>query len=349
MVVLRLGRSTPLPHLLETIDAHVGGQSLRLIVAGLPHAQGRTPALKAAWLRRHADSLRTALVLEPRGHRDMTAACLTEPVHAGSHAGLVFMDAAGYPPLLGHGVIAAATIAIEHGLIVTADGDLGERLLRFDTAAGTVDAFARLAPRGGAHQVTSVRFAGPPAFVLEPGRAITVAGREVRADVAACGVCFVIVDSEAVGVPLDAARLPDLRRIGVEVCDAVNEQALPAHPLLTAETGVHGAILIGAARTDDAHLRHVVVTRDGVVDRSPAGAGTPAVMAVLDAMGILPAGTTFAFESLTGARFTGRISGRTTAGDLSAVLTEVEGDAWVTGRHTFTIDDADPFAGGLSI
>jgi proline racemase len=318
-------------------------------VAGLPHAHGRTPALKAAWLQRHADRLRTALVLEPRGHRDMTAACLTEPAHAGSHAGLVFMDAAGYPPLLGHGVIAAATIAIEHGLIVTTDGEPGERLLRFDTAAGTVEALVRLAPQGSARQVTSVRLAWPPAFVLEPGRAISVAGRDLRADLAVCGVCFAIVDSEAVGVPLDAARLPDLRRIGVEVCEAVNDQMVPAHPSITTGDGVHGAILIGAARADEAHLRHVTVSRDGAIDRSPGGAATPAVMAVLDAMGILPEGATFAFESLTGARFTGRVSSRATAGDLPAVLTEVEGDAWVTGRHTFTIDEADPFADGLSI
>ncbi len=279
----------------------------------------------------------------------MTAACLTEPAQAGSHAGLVFMDAGGYPPLLGHAVIAAATIAIEHGLIVTPDGDPGERLLRFDTTAGTVEALVRLASHGGTRQVTSVRLACPPAFVLEPGRAITVAGRDVRADLAACGACFAIVDSEAVGVPLDAARLPDLRRLGVEVCDAVNEQWLPVHPSLSDPAGVRGAILIGAARGDDAHMRHVTISADGVIDRSPGGAGTPAVMAVLDAMGILPEGVTFAFESLTGARFTGRVSGRTTVAEVPAVLTEVEGEAWITGRHVFTIEDGDPFSEGLLV
>lgn len=289
------------------------------------------------------------MVLEPRGHRDMTAACLTEPVQAGSHAGLVFMDAGGYPPLLGHAVMAAATIAVEHGLIVSPDGGPGERLLRLDTAAGTVEALVRLAPPGGTRQVTSVRLACPPAFVLEPGRAIAVAGREVRADLAACGVCFAIVDSEAVGVALDSSRLPDLRRLGVEVCDAVNEQARPEHPLLAGQAGVQGAILIGAARADEAHLRFVTVSGDGVVDRSSGGAGTPAVMAVLDAMGILPEGATFAFESLSGARLTGRVSGRTTAADLPAVLTELEGEAWITGRHVFTIEDGDPFPGGLLV
>lgn len=279
----------------------------------------------------------------------MTAACLVEPAHPGSHAGLVFMDAGGYPPLLGHAVIAAATIAIEHGLIVTPDGGPGERLLRFDTSAGTVEALVRLAPHGRARAVTSVRLACPPAFVLEPGRAITVAGREVRADLAACGICFAIVDSEAVGVPLDTARLADLRRLGVEVCDAVNEHPLAAHPSLAGPAGVQGTILIGAARADEAHLRFVTVSADGVVDRSPGGAGTPAVMAVLDAMGILPEGATFAFESLTGARFAGRVSGRTAAADMPAVLTEVEGEAWITGRHVFVIQDGDPFADGLLV
>ena len=45
----------------------------------------------------------------------MTAALLTPPTSAAAHAGLVFMDAGGYPSMSGHSVIATATIAIERG------------------------------------------------------------------------------------------------------------------------------------------------------------------------------------------------------------------------------------------
>ena len=62
----------------KTIDAHVGGQTLRLIVDGMPHIAGKSLLQKRAWLRKHFDAARRAVVLEPRGHADMYGALLTE-------------------------------------------------------------------------------------------------------------------------------------------------------------------------------------------------------------------------------------------------------------------------------
>src|SRR5437762_7294582 len=74
-------------------------------------------AQKRDWMKRHADQVRRAVVLEPRGHRDMCAAMLTEPVAPGSDAGIIFLHNDGYPAVSGHGIIAATTIALEQGLI----------------------------------------------------------------------------------------------------------------------------------------------------------------------------------------------------------------------------------------
>ena len=51
----------------------------------------------------------TVVLLEPRGHGGLIGAMLTEPVAPGGHAGLLFMDAEGYPALSGGAVMAAAT------------------------------------------------------------------------------------------------------------------------------------------------------------------------------------------------------------------------------------------------
>src|SRR5262245_14699698 len=126
----------------KSIDAHVGGQPLRLIVEGVPVPVGKNPAQQRDWWKRHADAYRRALILEPRGHQDMTAALLTNPTSPQAHAGLLFMDATGYPSMSGHSVIAIATIALERGLIVTTTSD-GECGVVFDTPAGTVHALAR--------------------------------------------------------------------------------------------------------------------------------------------------------------------------------------------------------------
>src|SRR5918912_711823 len=143
----------------KTIDAHAAGEPLRLIVDGFPTPRGKTMLEKREWVRKHADHLRRALMLEPRGHADMYGAILTEPASPGSHAGVLFMHNEGYSTMCGHGVVAVTTIALERGLIFpgpaspksatpTEAGD-GATVV-YDSPAGTVRARATWA--GGAER-----------------------------------------------------------------------------------------------------------------------------------------------------------------------------------------------------
>ena len=52
-------------------------------------------------------------------------------------------------------------------------------------------------------------------------------------------------------------------------------------------------------------------------------------------------------ESLIGSRFTGRAVRETTIGEYAAVIPEVEGSAWITGRHEFLIAPDDPLKDGF--
>jgi proline racemase len=54
-------------------------------------------------------------------------------------------------------------------------------------------------------------------------------------------------------------------------------------------------------------------------------------------------------ESLLGTRFNGRVVSRTQVGDYEAIVPEIEGSAWITGEHTFLIDDEDPLREGFRI
>src|SRR3954468_19482634 len=127
---------------LKTIDAHAASEPLRLIVDGFPSPRGKTMLDKREWVRTHADHLRRALMLEPRGHADMYGAVLTEPVSPGSHAGVIFMHNEGYSTMCCLGVIDVMTIAFERGLLVP--GGDGASVV-YDAPAGTIRARARLA------------------------------------------------------------------------------------------------------------------------------------------------------------------------------------------------------------
>ena len=328
---------------LKTIDAHAAGEPLRLIVDGFPSPVGKTMLAKREWVRQHADELRRALMLEPRGHADMYGAILTEPVSPGSHAGVLFMHNEGYSTMCGHGVVAVTTIALERGIIMPGGG--GTEVV-YDSPAGTIRARARI---GGAGRVESVAFLNVPSFVLEGGVTVKLANRQIRADIAFGGAFYAIVDSEAVGLPIDVAHLPELRRIGMEIKHAIEAARTVTHPLEPGLTGIYGTIFTGPASDDSADLRNVTIFADAEVDRSPCGTGTAAVMAVVDAMGLLGSDKPFVHESLIGTRFNGRVASRTTVGELPAIVPEIEGSAWITGEHTFLVDETDPLKNGFRI
>jgi proline racemase len=333
---------------IRTIDAHAGGGPLRLVVDGFPAPRGKTMREKREWASRHADDLRRALILEPRGHADMCGAVLTEPASPGAHAGVLFFHNAGYSSMSGHGIVAVTTIVIEHGLVMP--GGDGTAIV-FDTPAGTVRAIAAIAEGAPADaerraRVDRVTFSNVPAFVLHAGVPVQLGARHLRADVAFGGAFYAIVDAEAAGLAIDMAHAPELRRAGVAIRDAVERAVTIAHPAHGAGA-LDGTIFTGPPHDTGADLRNAIVFADGAVDRSPGGTGTSAVMAVVDAMGLIAEDGLFVHESLLGTRFAGRVTGRTAVGDSPAIVTDIEGSAWVTGEHTFVLDDRDPLKYGF--
>jgi proline racemase len=185
--------------------------------------------------------------------------------------------------------------------------------------------------------------------VLHAGLTVKLASRQIRADVAFGGAFYAIVDCEAVGLPIDAAHLPELRRMGMEIKHAIEAAQTIAHPLESGLRGIYGTIFTGPPSHDTADLRNVTIFADAEVDRSPCGTGTAAVMAVVDAMGLLAADRPFVHESVIGTQFSGRVASRTAVGDCQAIVPEISGSAWITGEHTFFIDDADPLKDGFRV
>ncbi len=338
--------------IIRTIDAHAAGEPLRLIVKGFEQPSGATMLEKRAWVRKHQDHIRRALMREPRGHTDMYGAVLTEPVNDNSHAGVLFMHNEGYSTMCGHGIIAVVTIALERGLLELAD-PAGEILL--DTPAGTVCTKASIKQVSGSRpaaiglRVERVSFLNVPSFVLHPGLPLRIGKHEWPVDVAFGGAFYAIVDSETVGVPLRPEYLSELRKLGMQIKTGVEAVIMVAHPLENNLPGIYGTIFTGVPDGESADLRNVTIFADAQVDRSPCGTGTAAVMAVIDAMGLLGVDRPFVQESLIGTQFRGSVESRTTVGEHQAIVPRIEGSAWITGEHEFIIDDADPLQDGFRL
>jgi proline racemase len=335
--------------IIRTIDAHVSGAALRLVVEGGPALEARTLAGRLEELGSAHDAFRRALMSEPRGHSAMSGALLLPPDSTEADAGVIFMHTGGWSALCGHGVIAVATIAASRGLIA---GALERGVLRFDTAAGPVLARLRTAADLRPARITGVAWSGVAARVVCAGLSVPLARRRVLVDVASAGETYAIVDAESAGVALDPDHVPEMRRTAKEIAEAVevalttpvqagHEEVPPPDAVRVA-----GTVLTGPP-AGSADLRCVVVYDDGSVDRSPGGLAACAVMAVLDAMGLIRGDQPLALESLIGTTLIGRVTDRLAVGDRPAILPEVEGRAFIIGDHAFVIDDEDPLRDGF--
>lgn len=335
-----------MPRTLHAIDAHVGGQVLRLVTEGLPTPVGATARRRQQWMADHADELLAALTLEPRGHEGVTTGCFTVSEAAGAHAGVLFRHADGFTDLCGHGLIGAVTIGIERGLLFDREAGASRRAVSLETPAGVVRTMATVTAAG---RVSSVAVVLPPALVVRAAVPCPLPGRTARADLAWCGGPWAIVDAESAGLMLDASALPELRRAARPIAEHLAGTPLLAHPVDGPREALEGVVFMGPARSDDAHLTCVAVYPDGSVDRSPGGCATAAVLAVLDAMGLVIGDAPFVQETLNGSRLTARVTDRLEVGDVPAIVPEVTGSAWITGDHVFVIDEDDRLGAGFRL
>src|SRR5262249_34322982 len=150
---------------------------------------------KRRWFQEHLDHVRTGLCLEPRGHRALLIAVMTEPVTPAAHFGLFFIYPGGYYVSCGEGTIGAVTVAIETGMVARRGRDT---TVVIDTEAGVVETVAR----SEGDRVHEVTLRWTPSFVSLPDQTVEVEeSGEVPLDIAVgAGNVFAIVEARRLGL-----------------------------------------------------------------------------------------------------------------------------------------------------
>jgi proline racemase len=336
---------------LRTIDAHTAGEPLRVIIDGWPDIPGDTILAKRQFAHRNHDSLRRALMWEPRGHADMYGCILTDPVTPDGDVGVLFLHNEGYSTMCGHGIIGLVKVGLDCGLLDRAhldSDDAGRPIVKIDTPAGRVTATAHPAADADPPRVARVSFRNVPSFVLEPDLRVDVPGfGSVRCDVAFGGAFYAYVEAADMGLSIEPASYAGLIDAGRRVKRAVMEQYEIVHPDGDPDLNfLYGTIFVQEGE-GDVHSRNVCVFAEGEVDRSPTGTGVSGRAAIHHHRGDLAPDTTITIESILGSSFDVRVVEETRVGPIPAVVPEVTGTAHVTGRHEFLIDPADPLREGF--
>lgn len=324
----------------STIDAHGGGQPLRIVTSGVPVLRGTTYRARRESLRRDHDSIRTTLLHEPRGHADMYGAVLVTPTTEDADFGVVFMTNEGYSTMCGHGIIALTTALIDTGTVAVSEGDTR---ITFETPAGLINARASVADG----RVRDVRFRNVPAFRLVKALPIEVGGVRVDVDVAFGGAWYAQLPAARLGIELGRTSQREIAALGMAVKAAVSNQLDIVHPVDSDLSGLYGTTFLEHVDHDPTSLRTTTVYARGAVDRSPCGTGTSALVASLAADGDIEVGDTLVNEGPAGTIFTGRIVVGTAVGNHDAVITEIAGRGAVTGLHQFVVEADDQVADGF--
>jgi len=340
---------------IRVVDAHAGGEPGRVIVGGVHDVPGATMLEKRDHLWHEGDRLRRLVLREPRGYPATCANVILPPTSPDADAGYVIMEQAESPAMSGSNTICTATVLIAEGLVPVRE-PVTELVL--EAPAGLIHIRAEV--RDG--RARAITFRNVPAFAVALDRSVEVPTLgTVAVDVAWGGMFYALTDAAALGFRLTPDEGRDLVRVGEKVKSAAREQVPAVHPLEPALSGITIMEWTGPPTRPGSHGRNTVVVSSGrldwsrpasftgVLDRSPCGTGTCARMAVLHARGELGIGQDYVHEGILGTAWTGRLVGETAVGDRPAVVPELTGSAWITGRAELSVDPEDPFPEGFTV
>jgi proline racemase len=316
---------------IRTVDYHTGGEPFRIVTGGVEALRGASILEKRRDALERHDHVRRLLVHEPRGHADMYGCHVVEPNDGGADLGVVFFHNAGYSTACGHGTIALVTWALDEGIVTREEG---ENHVVVDVPSGRLETWAQVVDG----RVRSVRFRNIPSFLWAEG---VEAGDHV-VDVAFGGAFYASLEER-----VEPGELPRLIELGRELKREIEARQDIVHPLEPELRDIYGVIFWQEESEEPLTQRNVTVFADGEVDRSPCGSGTSARLALLHRAGRLPVGAELRHLSIVDTAFRGRVVEEAEVAGIPAVVTEVEGSAYRTGEHVFTLDPADPLADGF--
>lgn len=327
----------------HAIDTHTVGEFTRVVTSGFPELKVSSMMEKKHILEKEYDQYRRALMNEPRGHRDMFGAILSEPASKEADLGVIFMDTGGYLNMCGHGTIGSATVAVETGLVPVTE-PYTEVVL--EAPAGIIRTKVKV-ENGKAKEVTLTNV---PAFLYKDNLFVEIDGRKIHYDISFGGSFFALVDTTqpAIQERIAAQNIPFLTELGMKILDEINQTVEIKHPYLDITT-VDLVEFYGPTPSSGCSMRNVVIFGDAQADRSPCGTGTSAKLAALYAHGKIKVGEPFVYESFIGTRFKGVIKETTEVAGIPAVIPQITGSAYITGEATYVIDPTDPLKYGFVV
>ena len=326
----------------RTVEMHVAGEPVRLVLAGFPEPRGATVLAMRNDAAARLDVHRQRLMREPRGHAEMYGALPVQASAPNAAFGVLFMHHSGFSTMCGHATIALGRWAVDTGRVPMRDGRADFLL---ECPSGPV---AVHVADGG----RSVAFDSAPAFAAALDSVIDVAGfGRVTSDIGYGGAFYAILPASRLGLDLRVTPVRRLREAAQAITAAIRARSDIRHPAEPDLSFLYGTIL-----TDDTPPRSPLATRnhcvfgEGQIDRSATGSGVTARMAVDASRQLIVTGQRRHFAGASGVPFQAELLGEEERiGTFRAFRVQVSGTAFYSGTAMWTVEDTDLLGGEFAI
>ena len=243
--------------------------------------------------------------------------------------------------MCGHGIIAITKVAIETGLVEQVKPIT---TVKIDSPAGLITATGYIEDG----KVEKVSFQNVQSYVVALDNEIEIIGiGEIKFDIAFGGAYYAYVQVADVGLTCFPRDIDKLLSIGREIKKIVPKSVKIKHPFDDDLSFLYGTIFIGEPEDKNSHSRNVCIFADGEVDRSPTGTGVSGRLAIHYARKEISIGESITIESIISTKFNGKVVKETKLGQYNAIIPEVTGEAFITGKHEFYVDPKDSIPTGI--
>ncbi|MFR0903053.1 MAG: proline racemase family protein, partial [Anaerovoracaceae bacterium] len=292
---------------------------------------------KRDYFKEHYDNIRTRLTYEPRGHAGMLCAAVVPPSAPEADFGIFYMDDVQYLDMCGHATIGVGTALQEIGLVPDEHKDA----YVIETPAGLVTIHNNF--NDDKTFVKSCSIQNVNSYVIENEIRIDVDDiKDIPVNVAYGGNVFAIVPAAKFNIEIKPENAEKIKYYSAKIrkaCDKI---------LGKEEFKITLVQWYDTPKYHESDLRVVHSSGYGSPDRSPGGTGTSAKLAWLGENNMLEIDQPFVHEGIVDGKFIGKIKDIIDAGDHKEYITEITGEARITGFHKFVFDEEnDPLVEGF--
>lgn len=320
---------------LTTYETHTGGEPARILKYKQRWFNRLTMIEKGIYFKKNLDNLRTALMFEPRGHKDMFGVVITSPENLSSAYGLLFMDCKGYLNCCIHGTIASVNVAKAMSILPRDCVDF-----YVDTISGTLRV-----KRNISNNDVSVH--GVAAYPIIENVDIELFGEtDIRLDIAYGGNITACVDTSQFGFAIDSNKILYLKEAGISIKKLVSEMLKFELSYLNLKDI---DLVLFYSSISKCHYKTLTIFGDGQFDRSPCGTGSSALRAVLLKKKSIEKNDALVTEGCIGSKFSVSCDNKDMQEFKSHIHPVVTGCSYITGKSQWNIDSLDPYKNGFKL